>query len=66
MDSIVAMRPVWYPDDSCAVSYASVAEGHAIYGRTPDAWGAYMIEPDGRLVHLFDTPCNSLPAARIR
>lgn len=62
-------RPVWYPDDDCAVSYESVAEGQAIYGRGPDAWGLYLVESDGRLTHIFDTPCRivgcGIPSRRL-
>jgi hypothetical protein len=59
MAPIVKTRPVWYPDDESAVSHESVAVGEAAYGRPPDAWGLYLIEPDGRLTHLFDTLSSS-------
>jgi hypothetical protein len=62
----VVCRPVWHPDDHAAVSHETIEHGEAIYGRGPDAWGAYFIEPDGRLKHLFDTPADSLPAAEPR
>lgn len=59
---MIATRPVWYFDDHNAVSHESVTVGEALHGRAPDAWRVFFIEPDGRLVLLFDTPCSSLPA----
>jgi hypothetical protein len=62
---IIQIRPVWYFEKRAAVSYDSFDEGMGVQGRAPDAWGTYFIEADGRLVHLFDTPCVSLPAQGI-
>jgi len=59
---VVVSRPVWYPDDDCAVSHERVEHGEAVYGRAPDAWGLYLVESDGRLTHVFDTPVSSLRA----
>jgi hypothetical protein len=59
---VVTVRPVWYREGVGAASFDSVAAGKALYGRGPDAWGAYMIEPNGKLVHLFDTPVSSILA----
>lgn len=61
MSPVVTLRPVWYPDNASAVSYDTVVPGYAIYGRGPDAWGAFMIEPNGKLTHLFDTPASAMP-----
>ena len=58
LTEVITTRPVWYPDDRSAVSYESVAEGQARFGRAPDASGIYMVEPGGGLVHLFDAPSS--------
>jgi hypothetical protein len=63
MAPVVLIRPVWYRGGLGAASFDTLDAGQALYGREPDAWGAYFIEPDGRLIHLFDTPCTSLPTA---
>ena len=63
MAPVVQIRPVWYRKGVGAASFDTVESGQAFYGREPDAWGACLVEPDGWLIHLFDTPCASLPAA---
>ena len=63
MASIVITRPVWYREGVGAASFDTVDAGQTLYGRMPDAWGAYLVESDGWLIHLFDTPCASLPTA---
>jgi hypothetical protein len=65
MAPIVTTRPVWYPDEAFAVSYDTVEEGTAVWGKGPDAWGLYMIEPGGKLTHLFDTICSTITAANL-
>ena len=60
---IVLTRPVWYRIGVGAASFDTVDAGQALYGRPPDAWSAFLREPDGWLVYLFDTHCASLPAA---
>ncbi len=61
MVPIVVNRPVWYLAGGAAF-FDSVAAGEAMHHRPCDALGTYLIEPNGWLVHLFDTPVTALPA----
>ena len=60
MRPVVLTRPVWYREGFGAASFDTVDSGRELYGRDPDAWGVFLVESDGWLVHLFDTPVKSL------
>nr|DAK77258.1 MAG TPA: hypothetical protein [Caudoviricetes sp.] len=57
-------RPVWYRPGVGAASFDTVEAGEALHHRAPDAWGTYILEHDGRLVHVFDTPVSTLPSGQ--
>jgi hypothetical protein len=61
MAPVVVVRPTWYREGFGAATFDSVESGQALYGRLNDAWRTFLREPDGWLIHLFDTPVSSLP-----
>jgi hypothetical protein len=63
MAPVVEIRPVSYREGVGAASFDTVDSGKVLYGRLPNAWGFFSVVEDDRLIHLFDTPCSSLPAA---
>lgn len=53
------VRPVWYPSDTGAVSFATEDEGQAVYHREPDAYGVYELQWGGAMDNLVDCPTRA-------